>query len=533
MTAPQVGDRDLTASTVSGLRWTYAAALGSSVMQLVYTSSTSRLLDPTAFGFMAIAQLVVRFSIYFAQMGVMQALIQKPDLTRAEIRAAATSSVAFGATASAAVWVLAPWVVQIFDKPAVAPVLQGVGLTFVLTSVGNTSEALLRRALRFRELSLIQVTAFFTGYIVVGIGMASAGYGVWSLVGATLAANIVGSTLRYWRCRHPLVPVARWEPYRDLLHFGSRVSLINFGEFWGVNLDTFTVGRYEVAAMVGQYNRAFYLVNLPLTYITQSMSNVMLPGFAKLQHDRDRVARVYLQVISLIAALMLPICAGVAVAGRELVVVVLGDQWDAAVVLVPILAFAAAWNILTRFAGIICEAIAELNRKLVLQGLHLAALGVLMALATSGGQLWMYAGALAAGEVVRHVLYVRLLQRLIRLPVVVQVRAYGPATTVSATVAVAMWLVGTLLELAGVPVPVRLVALVVAGAAAMAAGWRLPGMRGIRAELVRRMDASGWLSRSRRVRTVVGLLLPEARDRNMSTADAPSTGEDQEVSAAP
>lgn len=533
MTTPRAGDGDLTASTARGLRWTYAAALGSSAMQLIYTSSTSRLLDPTAFGLMAIAQLVVRFSIYFAQMGVMQALIQKPDLTRDDIRAGATSSVAFGATASAAVWVLAPWVVQIFDKPAVAPVLQGVGLTFMLTSVGNTSEALLRRDLRFRELSLIQVTAFFTGYIVVGIGMAIAGYGVWSLVGATLSANIVGSTLRYWRCRHALVPVARWEPYRGLLQFGSRVSLINFGEFWGVNLDTFTVGRYEVAALVGQYNRAFYLVNLPLTYLTQSMSNVLLPGFAKLQHDRDRIARVHLRIISLVAAVMLPICAGIAVAGRELVVVVLGDKWEAAVSLVPILAFAAAWNILTRFAGIICEAIAELNRKLMLQGLHLAVLGVLMALAVAGGQLWMYAGALAAGEVVRHVLYFRLLHRLLRLPVVAQLRAYRPALTVSATVAAAMWLVRTVLELTSMSVPVRFVALVVVGAAAMVAGWRLPGMRGVRAELVRRLDTAGWLPRSRRMRTCVGLLLPEARSLNATAADAPSAGGDREVGAAP
>lgn len=504
------GDSGLTSTTARGLRWTYMAALGSSVMQLIYTSATSRLLDPTAFGLMAIAQLVVRFSIYFAQMGLMQALIQKPDLTRDHMRAGATSSVVFGASVSGAVWVLAPWVAQLFDKVAVAPVLQGVGLTFVLTSLGNTSEALLRRELRFRELAVTQVTAFFVGYIVVGIGMAVAGYGVWSLVGATLSANVVGSTLRYRHVRHPLAPVLRWEPYRELLAFGSRVSLINFGEFWAVNLDTFTVGRYEMTALVGQYNRAFYLVNLPLTYITQSMSNVLLPGFVKLQDDRERVARVYLQIIALVAALMLPICVGMAVASRELVVVVLGGKWDAAVALVPILAFAAAWNVLTRFAGIICEATAELNRKLVLQGIHLAVLVALMAVA-AGRQLWMYAAALAVGEVVRHALYFRVLHQVIGLPVSAQLQAYVPALLVSATVAVVMWPVREMLELAGVPIVLRFVALLVVGAMAMVAGLRLPPLRGVRTDLVRRLEMAGWLSRSERVRAVVGLLLPEAR----------------------
>ncbi|CAN5895089.1 lipopolysaccharide biosynthesis protein [soil metagenome] len=502
--------QNLTATTASGLRWTYAAALGSSVMQLVYTSATSRLLDPTAFGLMAIAQLVVRFSVYFAQMGVMQALIQKPELSREDIRAGWTTSVAFGAIVTGAVWISAPWAAGLFGKPAVAPVLQGVGLTFILTSFGNTSLALLRRELRFRELGIIQVTAFFIGYLVVGVGMALTGYGVWSLVGATLSANIVGSALRYGAHRHPLMPLARWAPYRDLLQFGSRVSLINFGEFWGVNLDTFTVGRYEIASLVGQYNRAFYLVNLPLTYITQSMSNVLLPGFARLQHDRQRIARVHVQVIAIIAALMLPICAGMAIASEELVGVVLGRQWDEAVALVPILAFAAAWNILTRFAGIICEAIAELNSKLVLQAGHLIVLGALMALA-AGRQLWMYAAALAVGEIVRHVMYMILLRRVLGLSVAAQLRAYVPALVATACVAVAMWPARLGLVAMNVPLVIRLVVLVFLGGAALLTGLRTPPLRQVRRELLQRLGMTGWLSKSAWVRRLVSLLLPEVR----------------------
>lgn len=498
--------RNLTATAASGLRWTYAAALGSSVMQLVYTSATSRLLSPSAFGLMAIAQLVVRFSVYFAQMGVMQALIQKPDLSRDDVRAGSTASVAFGAIVSGAVWFAAPFAAELFGKPAVGPVLQGVGLTFLLSSVGNTAEALLRRDLRFRVVALTQVAAFFVGYLVVGIGMAVAGYGVWSLVGATLSANVVGSVVRYFYCRHAFMPLLRWANYRDLLQFGSRVSLINFGEFWGVNLDTFTVGRYEIASLVGQYNRAFYLVNLPLTYLTQSMSNVLLPSFSKLQDDRKRIARVYLHAIAMVAALMLPLCAGMAVANDELVGVVLGPGWDASAALVPILAFAAAWNILTRFAGIIFEAIAELNRKIVIQSVHLTVLVALMAVA-AGRQLWMYAAALTIGEVVRHCLYVVLFRRVLAVPYRSQLRAYAPAVVVSCIVVGAMAPTRMALVALGAPLPARLVALILVGGAAMIIGLRTPPLRYVRVEVLRRLEMAGWLAADGRVRRTVDLVL--------------------------
>ncbi|MGH3666006.1 MAG: lipopolysaccharide biosynthesis protein [Egibacteraceae bacterium] len=484
----------LTARTWSGLRWTYLSSVLSGGMQLIYTASTSRLLGPQAFGLMALAQLTVNFSIYFAQMGVGQALIQKPDLTRDDVRAGFTSSVVLGSLVTAVLWLGAPAIAALFDKPDVVGVVRWLSWTFVLTGFGNTARSLLRRELRFRELAIAETAAYLLGYLVVGLGMAVAGYGVWSLVGAVLSANVFGTAFKYALDRHALVPLVHLDPYRRLYGYGARVSVINFLEYWGNNIDTAAVGRYAATAVLGQYNRAFYLVNLPLTYLTQSLSTVLFSSFSRIQDDRERLGRVYIGVIGVAAALLAPVCIGLGVAAQEVVLVVLGPQWDVAATVVPVLTLAAVWNVLSRFAGIVCEARAELNRKLALQGGYLVLLVGLMALAV-GRDLRFYAGALALGELIRHGLYLRLLRRVIGQPVRRQLRAYLPALFTTAVTVAAIALTRLGLSTAGAPVLVVFALELAAGSLALIAAIRLGPVSAMRGELRHRLSSAGVLRR--------------------------------------
>ena len=63
----------LTARAASGLRWSslgYGALMAANI---VYTVTISRLLDPVAFGLMALAQIVALFVQFFVRMGLASA----------------------------------------------------------------------------------------------------------------------------------------------------------------------------------------------------------------------------------------------------------------------------------------------------------------------------------------------------------------------------------------------------------------------------------------------------------------------------
>lgn len=520
--SPEVGEMgaappdggNLTRATLSGLRWSYLAAVTNGVLLAVYTAVMSRVLTPTVFGLMAVATITVNFGQYFAKMGVAHALIQKPHIDDGDVRASATSSTLLGLFVATAVFTGAPLIASLFREPDVVPLLRVLSLTFVFMGLSMTSVGLLRRQLRFKAIATINVSTAIVSNIG-GIVLALAGAGVWSLVFVSLFHQVFSTVLQYSLVRHPLRPLFAWRRVRTLYSYGARISLLRFQDFLGSNLDTLAVARYLAAASVGFYNRAFYLVSLPLQrYLASALTQVLFPGFAAVQQDPERLRRAYLTTVSLAAAVLVPVCVGIGIAGPEMVATVLGGQWDAAVVLIAPFAIAGGLNILTKFTTLACEAVAKLNANIAIQVSYLVVLAGLLLVAATIGELWAFAAALALGETLRHIAFLVLAHRVFAIDWSRFAGAYGPALFIGAVTAVLMgggrW---ALLE-AGLPRPVIFVALVALGGLGLWLGVRFNPSRSLTRELRGRarmigVDVTGSGAKAKVARAVLGTPHPE------------------------
>ena len=481
--------------TASGLSWFYLSMLTLMVANLAYTATVSRLLSPADFGLMAVANLVVLFIQYFARMGLASALVQKPELSEEEIRAASTAGIAIGLACLVLMWILAPAVAALFREPDLPPILRALGVSFVFMGWSMTGVGLLRRELRFRTLSMISVGTYVFGYLVVGVGLALLGAGVWSLVAASVASTATQAIWQYAILRHPLRPVLRWEPYQAVCGYGARLSGAYLMDYVGSNADTLTVSRAMSTAVLGQYTRAYYLVFQPLSiYLAQALTHVLFSTLSRIQHDLARLRRAYFSVLSLGNLMLFPIGAGIAVAAHELVLVVLGPQWDLAVGLVPWFALAGCCHVVSQLTQLLADARAELNRSLVVQTAYLVALALLllMALRFRSRGVWVVAAAVAAAELLRYVGYLALARRVLGIPLARLWQTHVPAVFASAGVALAI--AATRWALTGhVRTLVVLGAEAGAGALALAFCIRFCPLPAIRAELWMRVTAAGVL----------------------------------------
>jgi lipopolysaccharide exporter len=486
---------NLTARAASGLRWSSLSFGMLMAINLVYTATISRLLDPAAFGLMALANLVVLFAQYFARMGLASALVQQPKLSDEDIGAASTAGVALGVVCFVVVWVLAPVVSAVFQEPALSPVLRTLGVSFLFHGWSMTGTGLLRRQLRFRELSIITVGTNAFGYLVVGVGSAILGAGVWSLVAALLVTQASVAAWQYVLTRHTIRPPLHWEPYRGVGGYGMRLSGAHMVDYVGSNLDTFTVGRIASTAVLGQYSRAYSLVFQPLrNYLTQALTTVMFSHLSRIQDDRARLRRAYLSVLALAGILLFPLCAGVAVAARELVWVMLGRQWGLAATIVPWFALAGGCSVIAALSQALAEARAELNRSVAVQAAYLLALAASLAIALEfrSNGIWVIAAAVAGAEVARHVGYLGLMRRVLELSAAQLWQAYGPAAIASVGVALAIALTRQALA-QDVPTLALFASEVGAGALALALCIRFCPLPAIRRELWMRLTAAGVL----------------------------------------
>jgi O-antigen/teichoic acid export membrane protein len=243
-------------------------------------------------------------------------------------------------------------------------------------------------------------------------------------------------------------------------------------------------------------------------YLTQALTNVLFPHLSRIQEDSARLRRASLSMLALSALLLFPVCAGMAVAARELVRVVLGPQWDLAATLVPWFALAGACGVISALSQTVAEARSELNRSLAIQGVYVVALGVLLAVALGhrAWGVWVFAAAVGVAEVLRLVGYLGLMRRTVGLSVAQLWAAWAPALFASLGVVLAVAATRNLLA-GQVPALLTLAAEVAAGALALALCLRFGPLSAIRRELWMRLTAAGVLGGAGGVRRWVASLV--------------------------
>ena len=336
----------------------------------------ARLLDPKAFGLVAMAGVFLRFATYFANMGMGQAIVQKIDLEEKDIRSAFTSSIILGVFFSALIWIASPLGALFFERPDVIPIIKGLSIAFLFTGLAITSESLLRRNMNFKTLSIINVLAYIFGFGGVGITSALNGLGVWSLVYATLSRSFFNALFCYISVKHTLKLNFIWQDYKKLFSYGSRISLISFFEFIGQSLDTLIIGKVKGPNLLGIYNRALEVGQLPMTYISTSLSKVLFPAFSSIQNNLKKLKNSFLASVSLTSYILIPIGFGMSMAAEEIVYTVLGRQWSESIPLFQILALTIPFKFMTSFSGILMDSTARLRSKLIFQIIYILGLMV-------------------------------------------------------------------------------------------------------------------------------------------------------------
>ena len=487
----------LTSSTVHGLKWSYASTGATMALQIGVTALLARLLTPSAFGLVAMANILLWYGQVLVLEGAGQAIVQKSDLTARDIHTAFTSSLLIGAAVCALFVVLAPLAGRLFpDTHGVVIVTRVMSLTFVIGGLRTTTEGLLRRRFAFRALALIQIGSYVLGYALVGVTMAVLHFGAWSLVVASLCAGALVAAGCTILCRHEVGLSLHWHSFKPLYSFGGRVGLIGLGQAVASSLDTFWSGHYLGAAATGLYTRATSLANVPVNALLLSWAGVLMPGFSRLQHDRDRLRSVYIVAITLIAAIGMPLAWGMAGAARQIIITLLGAQWTDAIPVLAVLALAVPFTILTHIGAIVCEAMATLNVKLAIVAGRLAWFVALLAV------LWRYgivgiAAAFALSELINHVAYLLVMRRMFSLRLADLWSAYSIGCAAGVITGAALFGINVGLTGMGWPAPIILTIQFAVGALLLLGTITRARRGGLWREIRGRLDEAGYRRENR------------------------------------
>ncbi|MGB8317388.1 MAG: lipopolysaccharide biosynthesis protein [Ignavibacteriaceae bacterium] len=421
---------NLTYKTIHGIKWNYISTIITAVMQIGYTAIMARLLEPAAFGLVAMAGVILRFGSYFAQMGIERAVIQKKEISQEDIRSSFTLSVFLGIIFFLLLWFLAPLALYVFNNEKVVIIVKVMALSFFISGFSTTSLGLLKRNLNFRSIAIIEIASYTLGYLGIGITMAVLDYGVWSLVFAALSQAFFSTVIAYILVRHSLNFTFKVSHYKPLFSFGSKVTIISIFEFLGGSLDTLIIGRFLGASLLGIYNRAFMIVNLPLQNFYTSITKVLFPSFSKIQSDRLKLKEAFLSSFTVSSFFLIPLCVWFSVSAKEIVLVILGNKWKEAIDILRILALVTPLYLMSSFMGTLFEAVAYLKVKLIFQIGFVILLGIALFITVPYGLIYAAAGLLGSA-IIYHLGYIYLTKSLFPLSFKELISAYYPSIIAS------------------------------------------------------------------------------------------------------
>jgi teichuronic acid exporter len=145
-------------------------------------------------------------------------------------------------------------------------VVRVMSLSLIIGSVNAIQNAVLIREIKFKlSFKVSLISTLFAG--VVGCSMVYKGYGVWAIVGSSLASQVASTVVLWrnvaWRPRLMLSIAA----IRQLFGFGSKLLVSGLLDTLFSNIYNVIIGKLINPTILGYYSRGQSIPNMVMASI--------------------------------------------------------------------------------------------------------------------------------------------------------------------------------------------------------------------------------------------------------------------------
>lgn len=311
------------------------------------------------FGVFAIVSAIVNFLVYFSDIGLAAALIQKKEKpTNTDLKTTFVVQQTLVIVLIILVFVLSPFFVQRYSLTHDGQILlYALAFSLLFSSLKSIPSVLLERRLEFVKLVFPQILEQVI-YNVALVVFAMNGFGLKSFTIAVLARGVVGLITIYilqpWK---PGFAFSR-STLSGLFKFGVPYQLNTFLATFKDDGMTLILGGILGPIGVGVLAFAQKIARVPLTFFMDTVTRVTFPAFSRLQGAKAELERSVTRSIFFICLLVFPSLVGIVTLAPILVSVIPRyNQWTPA--LIPLIfvsinfMFAAATTQLTNLLNAI------------------------------------------------------------------------------------------------------------------------------------------------------------------------------------
>lgn len=286
----------------------------------------ARLLTPKDFGLVAMVTAFSMWIMNFGLNGFTEYIIQKKDISTEDVNSIFWIHLSIATTLALAFILFGFVLVNFYKEPALLGIAAAMASSFILYALYTSHFALLQREMKFSFLAAVEVIAVVisTG---LSIGAALGGMSYWAVVTRQLSLPIV-AVIAAW-CVSP------WRPQRPknlantfpVLKYALKIYC-NFSlNYFTKNIDKILLGRVHGSAVLGTYDRAYYLSQMPAEQLLRPLNSVTLATLSRIRDDKNRFITYYIKALSTVSFLGTMATVVLFLTAQDLVLLLLGPKW--------------------------------------------------------------------------------------------------------------------------------------------------------------------------------------------------------------
>lgn len=303
-------------------------------------------IDPRSFGVFIVVSAALSFLVYFSDIGLAAALIQKKEkLTKADLVTTFTIQEILVLAIVTIGFIFSEFVANFYSLDIQGTRLfQALVVSFFLSSLKTIPSVILERNLEFQKVVIPQVAEALV-FNSIAIILYLKGFGITSFSFAVIARSIVGVLLMYI--------IAPWKPSLGI-SMPSAKKLLAFGVPFQVNsllalvkddLLIIILGKILSLTEVGFIGFGQKWAFMPLRLIMDKVIRVTFPAFSRLQGNRKLLGPAIEKVLFSVTFFLLPIISGLVVLAPYAVhIIPKYSKWEEALLVINFFAINAVFS---------------------------------------------------------------------------------------------------------------------------------------------------------------------------------------------
>jgi len=322
------GKSNMKGTVLAGFFWRFMEKGGTAVVEFIVQTILARcFLSPQDFSTVGLISIFINISNICIQAGFNTALIQKKDADDDDCSSVFFLSLGLSVIFYVALFFCAPLIASFYGNAQLVLILRVQALTLITGAFSTVPTAILTKAMDFKKIFYRTVGATLCS-AVVGLTMAFAGCGLWTIVGQNLTVNIVGTIFLWFSVKWRPKRVFSKEKIKSLFGFGGKIlgsNLIN--TLYANIVPIFMEKFYQGSGTLGYYNKARTIPEKLTDNINGTISTVIFPSLSSIQNDKQRVKELTRRFIVTSSFVMFAMMAGLIATAKPLVLLWLTEKW--------------------------------------------------------------------------------------------------------------------------------------------------------------------------------------------------------------